>query len=798
MQGKTINGFTLQYLLGKGGMAEVWYAENEIGKSAAVKILDVELSHSAQVVTRFRNEAVVMVKLDHPNIRQVYGYGTIEGRPSIVMEYLDGNDLNSLMEQKRRFKEEELEKWWNQLVDALKYTHTQGIIHRDIKPSNLFLDKKGNIKLLDFGIAKVKKGITMTQSGITLGTLMYMSPEQVDDAKHIGPQTDEYSLAVTFVHLLTGKVPYNNTVSNDYRIRKSIVEVPLDLSSVPSAWRVFLAPYLEKKPEDRPALRHFEAVPLTMADMDKATGCDSPSISQSLFSKKQPERKKRWIALGIAALVVSAIAVLLLLRNSSSEPSDQSFDQIDQWLSKSEQMYDVYHFEVPLDDYVSAVDSLNVGYGLCQNALRELDEMESPDSVLFDVCKKRGDSLNSLYVNNFAAIVEKELIKLSVDEDTLAAIDRVRQIEEFDYFKQDSIGITKQDAIEKDIDFLCHAELLCFDTEGKYGFIDLSGNVVVKPQFDFAGDFSEGLARVRIGDKDNGKWGFINKLGTLVIDTLYVQEGSFQEGLAWVQKEKKGNFGYIDRSGEMVIQLQYSNIKSFSESMGGVRVRKKVGTRDVEKWGFVDKKGDTVIPPKYDEVGIFSEGLAKVRVLVKDEENKDVSRYGFMDKEENMVIEPVFLGVRDFSEGLAAVKIDSVTWGYVDKEGKMAFSLKCEDAVDFSEGLAKIKIKARENDKDVYKYGFVDKKGKWTISAKYYDARSFSEGMASVKILTKDVNQNDVYLWRYIDKKGEEKLHSSTFYLANSFSKGLAKVKSTKKDEWEFIDNRGATVNIKY
>ena len=96
MQGKTINGFELKRPLGVGGMAEVWYAENEIGKPAAVKLLNEDLSHNAQIVERFRNEAVVMVKLDHPYIRQVYGYGTIDERPCIIMEYLDGDDLKAL------------------------------------------------------------------------------------------------------------------------------------------------------------------------------------------------------------------------------------------------------------------------------------------------------------------------------------------------------------------------------------------------------------------------------------------------------------------------------------------------------------------------------------------------------------------------------------------------------------------------------------------------------------------------------------------------------------------------------
>ena len=205
-------------------MAEVWYAENSLGKCAAVKILLEKLCHDEAIVARFQNEAKVMVQLNHPNIRQVYDFCYIDERPCILMEYLEGTDLKALMKSGRRFTNDELIKWWNQIADALKYTHKKGIVHRDIKPSNIFLDENGNIKLLDFGIAKIKESISMTQTGSMMGTLLYMSPEQVKDSKHIGPQSDIYSLAVTFVHLLSGKVPYDTTTSDDYTIRKGIVE----------------------------------------------------------------------------------------------------------------------------------------------------------------------------------------------------------------------------------------------------------------------------------------------------------------------------------------------------------------------------------------------------------------------------------------------------------------------------------------------------------------------------------------------------------------------------------------------
>lgn len=255
MEGKTVNGYTLQRPLGIGGMAEVWLAENQIGKKAAVKVLLPKLCDDANVTSRFQAEAKIMVDLNHPNIRQVYDYGEINGRPCIIMEYLEGEDLKSRIKRGQGFSEKELEKYWNQLVDALNYTHQKGVVHRDIKPSNIFVDSNGNIKLLDFGIAKVKESISKTQTGQKLGTLMYMSPEQVMDSKHIDYHTDIYSLAVTFVHLITGKRPYDDSTTSDFEISEQIVYKPLDLSGLPTAWQLLLEPYLNKKPQERPDLK---------------------------------------------------------------------------------------------------------------------------------------------------------------------------------------------------------------------------------------------------------------------------------------------------------------------------------------------------------------------------------------------------------------------------------------------------------------------------------------------------------------------------------------------------------------
>ena len=349
MQGKLVNGFELKKLIGSGGMAEVWLAENAIGKKVAVKLLLPKYCGDDAIVARFQNEAKVMVQLEHPHIRQVYDFGESDGRPYIVMEYLEGEDLKVLMKS-RHFTDTELRNWWNQIVDALSYTHAEGIVHRDIKPSNIFLDKKGNIKLLDFGIAKIKESLSMTQTGTMMGTLMYMSPEQVEDSKHIGPQSDIYSLAVTFVHLLTGKTPYDSATSSDYAIRKGIVENPLDLSAVPADWRAFLAPYLEKKPENRPALRPFEieteASKPAQHELDdetvlEGTGNAKPTGTEELSHdtlitdnfpnetepqtpepQNQPKSKKTlWIGLGVVAAIIALVVIGVKMKDSRGKDS---------------------------------------------------------------------------------------------------------------------------------------------------------------------------------------------------------------------------------------------------------------------------------------------------------------------------------------------------------------------------------------------------------------------------------------------------------------------------------------------
>jgi serine/threonine protein kinase len=292
MQNKIFNGYTLKKPLGQGGMAEVWYAENNLGKPAAVKIMLQKFIGEQQVVSRFETEAKAMVQLNHPNIRQVYDFGEYEQRPFIIMEYLEGQDLSEFIKKNKKATENQLQLWWQQCIDALNFTHQKDIIHRDIKPSNLFLTQEGNIKILDFGIAKVKQEISLTGTGQGLGTLLYMSPQQILDPKRVSKDTDLYSLAVSFAHLILGRSPFSETESQ-YKLQTQIVNKELDLSGFSQVWKDKLSPWLGRhtKEDDKTEVldKKEEAKPI-LDDKTKVLGGEVSQPSAAHSSEKAAPR----------------------------------------------------------------------------------------------------------------------------------------------------------------------------------------------------------------------------------------------------------------------------------------------------------------------------------------------------------------------------------------------------------------------------------------------------------------------------------------------------------------------------
>lgn len=229
MIGEIIAKYQLKRLIGEGGMASVYEAEHLIlGTKVAVKILNPVFSTNVQIRERFINEAKMMASLNHPNITKVIDFEEESHRLSILMEYLEGEDLNERIRRKGEMSESDITPILNSILNACDYAHSQGVVHRDIKPSNVFLLANGEVKILDFGIAKLfGQGIEMTQTGTQMGTPMYMSPEQVKADKSIDHRSDVYSIGVTLYFALNGKPPYDTDKLSQFDVFSKIVYEPL-------------------------------------------------------------------------------------------------------------------------------------------------------------------------------------------------------------------------------------------------------------------------------------------------------------------------------------------------------------------------------------------------------------------------------------------------------------------------------------------------------------------------------------------------------------------------------------------
>lgn len=342
------------------------------------------------------------------------------------------------------------------------------------------------------------------------------------------------------------------------------------------------------------------------------------------------------------------------------------------------------------------------------------------------------------------------------------------------------------------------SDLFSIIVNGKKGFIDKTGKIVIEPRFDDVENFSDGLAAVEVGDW----WGYIDKTGKIVIEPKFGAGYEFSEGIAvnilneffdrsrnrWVLLDKSGNIT------ELPYVKDISN--KFSESLIAVK-------NDKEKWGYINKFGEIVIPFKFERAMPFSEGLASVLFDGK---------YGYINSKGKFVIKPQFTQTLDFSEGLASVKLGgqlikedfqvigydeefgNARWYFIDKAGN--FVIKLRDDVcgtgQFSEDLASVQIRTKKGD---FRVGFINRLGKFAINPTLVNAFNFSEGFAVV-FLTENVENPS-----FIDKNGKVVFSAkdSTF---GSFQNGLAQIQTGYTgiryfdDDYEqgYIDKTGKVI----
>lgn len=294
--GRRLGNYDVRGLIGCGAMGAVYLAHDAVlDRPVALKVLLGSLARSPEQVRRFQREARAAAPLSHPNIVRIYEAGVRQGIPFMAMEYVDGESFDRFLARSGPLPWRHALEVAAQMARALACAHEHGVTHRDVKPSNMLLDRKGRLRLTDFGIARIRDQSTgLTEHDLFLGTPEFMSPEQCAGARDIGPATDLFSLGVTIYRMISGRMPFAGfntaaliaaiTHETPPRLNRICAEVPDDVARL-------VAHLLEKSPDARP--ESAEAVAEAIENLLESDGGNSVmSAALEAFIRDQAEPRE--------------------------------------------------------------------------------------------------------------------------------------------------------------------------------------------------------------------------------------------------------------------------------------------------------------------------------------------------------------------------------------------------------------------------------------------------------------------------------------------------------------------------
>jgi serine/threonine protein kinase len=326
LRGRRLSHFDLIEPIGVGGMAAVIRAQDtQLDRSVALKILPPDMAADPENIRRFQQEARAAAKLDHENIARVYFFGEDQGLHFIAFEFVEGENLRLLLEHRGRLPIPEAVHYMLQIATGLAHAAERGVVHRDIKPSNIIIGPSGRAKLVDMGLARSMApvgDIELTQSGVTLGTFDYISPEQALEPRMADVRSDIYSMGCTFYQALTGQPPVpEGTAAKKLHHHQHVAPVdPRQMNSaVPDELAAILGRMMAKDPRER--YQRPEHLVQHLLQLAQKLGAGGHGADGVLFVDAPLPAPPRMRPMIVAAVAASLLIMLVVLHGMSSWPS---------------------------------------------------------------------------------------------------------------------------------------------------------------------------------------------------------------------------------------------------------------------------------------------------------------------------------------------------------------------------------------------------------------------------------------------------------------------------------------------